>query len=577
MDDDSIDELAGTALLGHIVPGLSQASTQLISPSVEDLSKPKSKRFNEARDIDSGKPLPSVPAMHEDLVQTSSSSRPALASKTANLRVGEKGRGRGRPPKPKSSLPVPETSHPFARPSTNPFAPNTSPQTSTAKAADLSRKISNLMQQAAAQEFETRRKAIADADALEKPSPLQRGKKAFVKATRALKERLSNSSSTTKQHEMRPQKSSPPSSDYENDPPPDYESEDEDRRGRLDRRIAEGSNLSNPKIQSLMGDGNIPRKPLPVYESMTFRSRRADPANDPFSDGNEAKDRRTPYDSSDFDFNFDKRKNKAKPAHGKASSSVQTKIYDDSIMSGQHLTVPPSGARFSNKISGLAQHSDTTFFSSSPDAYSTPRVRLDPPPTNEGRDSRSALVRSPSILEFSFEGQSEDEHSLATSANSRSATNGSLSVKRKNATEDLRSQLVPATKRAKLSSGILDDEMNITTGLRLLDTHDDTVSLPPKSKGTKGILPVRKEGKGKGLGIFDVGKGKAAETKDNNESKLPRRRPALNVRNSFGLPSSRLFGRDSRTGMRKLASADNDDMDVDELQIDDIPDKSKGR
>lgn len=578
MDDDSIDELAGTALLDHIVPEPPQTSTQWRHPSAEDPLKAKPSESNKSQNDGYCKPLPPVPDMHDDLDQYLQSSRPALASKTTNLRVAERGRGRGRPPKPKVSLPIPQASHPSSRPSTARSAQNApSSQTSTAKAADLSHKISTLMQQAAAQEIETRKRAVAYADASEKPSPLQRGKKAFVKATRALKERLSsNSSSITKQRALVTQRSSPSSSNYENDPPPNYESEDEDRRGRLDRRIAEGTNLSNPKIQSLMGDGNIPRKPLPVYESMTSRIRRSDDATDPFSDGNEAKGRQGPKYSSSFDFSFDKRKNKTKHSQAEASSSNQIQSYDDPIPSSQHLMVPQNGATFSNKISGLAQHSDTTYFSSSPVAYSTPRVRLDPPPTIEGRDSRSALVRSPSILEFSFEGQSEDEHSTATSTDSRSATDGSLSVKRKNANEDLRSQAVPAIKRAKLSSRVSNEEANITNGFRLLGTQDYQASFPPKGKGTRIGRPVRKESKGKGLSIFDVGKGKAAETRENIESKLPRLRPTLNIRNSFARPGSGLFGRDSRTGMRRLEPTNDDSMDVDELQIDEFADRIRG-
>ena len=579
-DEDSIDELAGNALLNtgllNTVPHEPVRLPPLHSVaamSTTDILRPKSSRSTKTNSDVLDKPLPPIPKDPFAEQRLHWQNRPALAKKTTNMKISDPGKG---VTKPKISSPI------LQEPESNPAAPSPSrpatshttqstlgAPTSTADAANLSTKISNLMQQAAAQESQTRQKAVIYAAEPAKLSPLEKGKKAIVKATRAIKERLSSSSSSNdKPFNARRLGSIPRSSIGGWEPPPQYESQEELTRGRLDRRIAEGENLSNPKIRKLTGDGNIPRKPLPVYESMRSRSQHSGSDN-PFSDADDEGGQLSPEDYSGFDFNFSKRKHKDKAV--RASMSVLEEVDGPSEQPDQHLTVPKSTSRFSNMISGLAQHSDTEYFSSSPAGFSTPRIRLEPQSRlNGGKAATGELQRSPSILEFSFEGQSEDASSEAQSPHTR-ASEGSASVKRKGAAEDLRSQLAPATKKLKTDSVSLKDEGGLAAGISNLATEDDRGLLSLESTDATVVKLTRNASKRKGISIFDLGKGKYPEGTGQEESKRPWTRAIASKRSSSSRPASVLFsrGRESRAGMQRLEQIDGDDMDIDELQLND--------
>ncbi len=452
------------------------------------------------------------------------------------------------------------------------------PLTTNRDAEELTSKISNLIQEAVAQEAQTRQKAAIYASESAKLSPLERGKNAFVKATRAIKERLSNSN--TSGSSQRPRSSKRPASSHrtpspDSDLPPEYETPEELRRTRLERRIAEGENLSNPKIWQLTGNGNIPRKPLPVYESMKSRSRRSDSLDDPFSDGKEQQSRPSPHDFSGFDFDFSNRKNKGRSIP--PSFLSKARVDDPSQTSSTHLAVPAHTSRFSSMVSGLAQHSDTEFFSSSPISYSTPRIRLESQPNAKpnakpSKSTKGALVRSPSILEFSFEAPSEGASSSPASPQPRASEGSSLSVKRKGATDDLRSQVVPATKKVKRDSVASVESLGLASGIRKMETHDERIPLSPKSANAHLLAPQHNQNKlRRGLSIFDVGKGKAPESREDDEANKLRPRINNARKSSVPRPSSMVFHRvlDSRPGMQRLSSFDAGDMDVDELQMDD--------
>ena len=435
---------------------------------------------------------------------------------------------------------------------------------------ELNQKISDLMQQATAQEDESKRREAILATELAKPSPRQRAKKAFVKATRALKDRLSGGSSTERSRGGKLPSASPHR--LIDDTGPVHHSPDRARSGTFSRRRAEGVNLNNPKIQSFMGDGNVPRKPLPVYESMKSRSQRSESLEDPFSDEQKPKSRHSAaQDYSGFDFDFDKRKHKIKGSRADASLTAHDQFDGATGQPGQSSPIRGSRSRFTNLVSGLAQHPDTMVFSSSPEATSTPHRRLDPKSAATNKNHRSSLVKSPSILEFSFEGPSDDEESIAPSTVSKTITDGSQSVKRKNAKENLRSPSEPAAKRAKISSRLpRDDTLNLAATLGNLDTEDERAPLSPERR-TKRPSPRRPVYRRKGLGIFDVGKGKAVETKvEDRMTGEQRRKGLVNKRSSFPRPSSMLFGRESRTGNRNFTKLDGDEMDVDELDTDDL-------
>lgn len=571
-DESSIDELAGNALLNTVPhePVRLPSLHSLAAMSTTDILRPKSSRSTKTVPDDFDKPLPPIPKDPFAEQKLHWQNRPALARKTTNMKVSDPGKVAT---KPRISSPIlqEQESSPAGPSPSRPATSHTTQsalgtQTSTADAAKLSKKISNLMQQAAAQESQTKQRAAIYAAESAKLSPLERGKKAFVKATRAIKERLSSSSSSNeKPFNTRRLGSIGRSSSGGWEPPPQYESQEELTRGRLDRRIAEGENLSNPKIRKLTGDGNIPRKPLPVYESMRSRSQHSGSDN-PFSDADDEDGHPMPEDYSGFDFNFSKRKHKGKVV--RASMPVMEQVHGPSEQSGQHLTVPESTSRFSNMISGLAQHSDTEYFSSSPVGYSTPRIRLEPqPPMSKNKTAAGTLQRSPSILEFSFEDQSEGASSETQSPKTR-ASEGSTSVKRKGATEDLRSRVTPATKKLKTDSVSSKDEGGLAAGISQLATEDDRGLLSLGSTNTVVARPRRNASKRKGMSIFDLSKGKFPEGTGEDEVKKPWPRALASKRSLAPRPSSVLFsrGRESRAGMQRLEQIDGDDMDTDELQ-----------
>ncbi len=573
-DESSIDELAGNALLKTVPhePIRLPSLHSLAAMSTTEILRPKSSRSTKTVPDDLDKPLPPIPKDPFAEQRLHWQNRPPLAKKTTNMKASDPGKV---VTKPKISSPILQEPEPSptgpspSRPATSHTTQSTfGAQTSTADAAKLSRKISSLMQQAAAQESQTKKKAAIYAAELVKISPLEKGRKAFVKATRAIKQRLnSSSSSNDKPFNTRRLGSIGRSSSGGWEPPPQYESQEELTRGRLDRRIAEGENLSNPKIQKLTGDGNIPRKPLPVYESMRSRSQHSGSDN-PFSDADDEDDHLAPKDYSGFDFDFSKRKHKGKAV--RASMPVKEQVDGPPEQSDQHLTVPKSTSRFSNTISGLAQHSDTEYFSSSPVGYSTPRIRLEPqPPTHGNNASSGTLQRSPSILEFSFEGQSEDASSEAQSPKTR-ASEGSTSVKRKGATEDLRSQMALATKKLKTDSVSSRDDRVLAAGISQLATEDVRDLL----ESTNAVIAKssRNASKMKGMSIFDISKGKIREGTGGDEAKKPWTRAVASKRSSLARPSSVLFSRsrESRAGMHRLEQTDGNDMDIDELQTDDI-------
>ena len=576
-DESSIDELAGNALLNTGLlntvphePVRLPSLHSLAAMSTTDILRPKSSRSTKTVPDDLDKPLPPIPKDPFAEQRLHWQSRPALAKKTTNMKISDPGKA---VTKPKISSPIlqePELSPTGPSPS-RPATSNTTQttfgaQTSTADAAQLSKKISNLMQQAAAQEVQTRQKAAIYAAESAKLSPLEKGKMAFAKATRAIKERLSSSSSSNdRPFDTRRLGSVGRSSSGGWEPPPQYQSQEELTRGRLDRRIAEGENLSNPKIRKLTGNGNIPRKPLPVYESMRSRSQHS-ASDNPFSDADDEEVHLSPEDYSGFDFDFSKRKHKGKAV--RASMPVMEQVESPSEQSGQHLAVPKSTTRFSNMISGLAQHSYTECFSSSPVGFSTPRIRLEPqPPATGEKNTGGALQRSPSILEFSFEGQSEDASSDAQSPKTR-ASEGSASVKRKGAAEDLRSQIAPATKKLKTDSISSKDEGGLAAGISHLVTGDDRVLLSHESTNAAIAKPSRNASKRKGMSIFDLGKGKLVEGIVEDEAKKLWARATASKRASGSRPTSVLFSR-GRAGMQRLEQTDGDDMDIDELQLDD--------
>ena len=590
-DESSGDELADTAVLYNVPHDSARlpSSHSFGSGAAQGISRPKSSRSNMSIGDSTNKPLPPTPTAseHEDPFPEA---RPVLAKKTTNMKVPstkdkQNEKLRISPPvlqkTTNSAIIVPDSGRPETSHTTqSSFAP----QTSISEATDLSHKISNLMAQAAAQEQQTSLKTNAYAAASLKDSPIERGRNAFAKATRAIKERLSNGSVDRSPKTRRPPNNRhssfhgadalvPPATIWQ------YEVLNGLSRERLDRRIAEGENLSNPKIKSLTGDGNIPRKPLPVYESMRTRSVRSTGTRDPSSDDKEGCIGLPREDYSGFDFAFGKQNRKSTVNYNTNTKTdtglpMETDLQVEETMDtpGQNVLVSEQQSGFSNVTSGLAQHPDTLYFSSPPLGHSTPRIRLEPQSNvNEGEQSRQLdSVRSSTYDDL------EDDVSLDIQLphrkEARLSDGSSLSIKRKEATGDLRAQLTPVTKKAKRESFNSEEDREMMTGVIEPKTSDERVPLSPNNGRMNGSDPAPKASKRKGMGLFDIGKGKAQESNDDDGVGHPTRtRLSGGKRSSFSRPNSSLFsrGRSSRAGISCLAQSDTDSMDIDELQIDD--------
>lgn len=561
-DDDSMDELAGDSLLLNSAQQPMRASFQSDVPMPEPLRPRSGRTIEKALD----KPLPPIPSYEPGNEGQPKKSKPALTIKTTNMRIPAKAE---KPPlRPKISNPMLQNSEENDNNSAlrliNGISEDKSekaPKTSTKDAEFLNKKITTLMQQASAREAQhapKAKKARAAAEFMSKPSPLQRGKIALSKATRAIAGRLHSGRRPMTPNIRRP---GPIESSPNSFKAFEYYPEPRARSATVERRIAEGENLSSTKIQSITGDGSIPRKPLPVYESMKSQRSSAESLVNPFSDGNQTEATISPKIHAELDFDFNKRKGRSKQ-FSRAPFSFDDTAPDITSKASTEAPRPP---RFSNKVSGLAQHPDVMAFSSSPIGYSTPRTRLDPDPrSHEQKKVPSTLKRSPSILEFSFEESEEEETNAEPQTNNPS--DPTMSVKRRNATDDLRSRLGPiVTKRLRRSSDVSRDDLDLLDEFRQLDTHDLNALLNNKSASLE--RPTTADSKLKGLNIFETTKGKVPLTSAAALAKRPRVRMATAGRTSIPRPNSILFSRESRAHFRLRDTTDGDTMEVDELQM----------
>ena len=390
----------------------------------------------------------------------------------------------------------------ISQPTHEPFVPRRI--TTTAAAAELSRKISSLMSTANLEDTlagtNRRRMKVSMEGSVSTYSPrLQRGKEAFGRAKRAIADRLTGSA----EKKMRTTAGLQLSSSADQDGELGHETDNEVERGRLNRRIAEGVNLSKSKIHSLTGDGNVPRKPLPVYESMRSLKRQSSSSGS-LSDKQGSLDELVSPAFSSFDVDFDKAKGRRMSAiEPLISSKPPTPPLPDQT---QLINVTPP-SRFSERISGLAQHSDVMLFSSPPVGFSTPTFRLEPLRGQKRRkESGTAQSISPSLPEFDWEEKDEYENmDLPRPLKTRPMTNESL--KRKSASADLRVEVVPTAKKIKKAMVTPIEDVALNSRMAKLDTSGDG-ALKPKDKNKRLSRSKPSDDKGKGLSIFDIGKGK---------------------------------------------------------------------
>lgn len=537
MDDDSLDDLAGDPLLTDQAQQPTRNSFQS-DVATSELSKTKSSRTIAE---DRNKPLPPIPASRPSKESSApNAARSVLTSKSTNFKISRK--AEILPARPKISNPVLQDSedndHNSALKAIKGTAGGkntTGLQTTIDEAENLSRKISTLMQQAAAREAEkaSQLKELS-MNASNKASPLQKSKLALSKATKVLTSRFSNSG-------RRPSPSSSSSLvgfEYPGEPK---------------------TSLDNIQRRDTAAGSGIPRKPLPVYDSMRSVRQSSDSLQDPFSDGHGTAGQPPPEVHVEFDVDFDKHKRKGKKSNEDQAVSHQTTFNDDTIPTG-------SPSRFSNKISGLAQHPNTMIFSSPPIGSSTPLSRLYPSIGSlDGSPLPSKMAQTPSILEFSFEESDEDDN--LELKNSR-PTDQSLSVKRKNAKEDLRAQLSPLSKRARKGRDTPTDEGGLMGEIKQPDSVDDA-PLIEKDKRTKSGRPATADSKINDSGIIEGVMDKGSLSGIGEKFKRPRARTTAAKRLSIPTPNSILFSRESRAHYRLRDTTDGDNFDVDELHIGD--------
>ncbi|KAL8660221.1 MAG: hypothetical protein Q9226_000023 [Calogaya cf. arnoldii] len=506
-EGDEIDELAGTSLVN--VPN-------------QTFNLPSTKRLHPP----SAKPLPPIPSNPAPKGTESGKIKgQILATKSTNQRVLSK--MAKSPPKPRISPPVLISS------STDPFAgAESAGGLAYPSPNELDRKVSSLTRQANAHETETRarEKSLAIAEASFKPSPLQRGRSVLLTAKHAIAKRLGS---------------------------PNV------KLGRFKTPLSrKSSGPTATRINETFEPAAFVARPLPVYESMRSRRETPEPQdNDPFSDNMEMDEA-----WSDFEFTFDRHKGQSAGARDGSSSRTSSVNRTDEPASEALLLQSKSIMGFSNKVSGLKQHPNPEFFSSSPVGFSTPRVRLEPTADVDGKKRLSTVLVSDPLLRDISSGRDttddEDDHPVHGKVNAVHSSN----MKRKSATEDLHSQM---SKRAKTDSGASGGTAVLASGFDQLGTNDAQFTQGIE-RIAEDVTSVENSSQGKGLGIFDMIKGTETETRfrDSVES-LDLRRHSRRYSSSVSRPTSVLFSRETRAKVPLLSSYKEDQMDIDELQMDD--------
>ena len=393
--------------------------------------------------------------------------------------------------------------------------------------------MSSLKQPVTAQEPETpaRENLLASIETIARPSPLQRGKSVLVNAKRAIIDRLASP------------------------------------KIKLGKSKTFNKTTSRPEYrpvdQQFNYDTDATSSRLPVYESMRTRKETSeDPGGrSPFSDNMELDEAWSSQHWSGFEFDFSNRRVNHSSIQSTASVSPFSARTSEQE---QLLNRSRNSFRFTNKLSGLAQHPDAEAFSSSPVGFSTPHVRLARMSDPDGKKRLSAVVvKEPSVLDFSFEDDSADDE-VDPLMQEAAGKDLHSSMKRKSATEDLRSQ---AHKRPKT-------KVVASMGNRSLAENFDESEVGEQQmmqgiERSPDASPVKADPKEKVFGIHNIGKDKQSLSE---VERIPRStsigRHGHRHSSSLTRPTSVLFSRESRARVPLLKSFDEDKMEIDELQVD---------
>ena len=336
-----------------------------------------------------------------------------------------------------------------------------------------------------------------------KSSRLQRGKDVFGRAKRAFADHLSSSNERngTKRAGIVRLNSSPDIigglvGGVDDDP----------ERGRVTRRIAEGNNLSNPKIQLLTGDGKVICKPLPVHESMRSRKDYSSSSDDIFMSKQDSFDELASSTFPSLDVDFDS----VKSRRFSAIEPLIAKPQPDAVFAGpSQATKATPASKYTEYNSGLAQHPDVMIFSSPPIGFSTPWFRYDTSGIQNSKRRKDTMTSTaPSLPEFDWEVKSNDEDPESPHPTKRRPI-VKESLKRKSGSTDLPLQSAPSAKKIKKFVPNAVEDVVLNNGMAHLDTSTDR-ALKPKDKNRRLSQAQPSEDKGKGLKIFDIGRKKTS-------------------------------------------------------------------
>ncbi|KAL9602250.1 MAG: hypothetical protein Q9219_001974 [cf. Caloplaca sp. 3 TL-2023] len=510
--NDDIDELANSTLLDTLDQQSETTSTRNSSlRSGHSLQAP-------------AKPLPPLPENTRSKKTVKEvAKRTVLGPKATNLKMAIK--KTKLPTKPQISPPILISS------STDLFGAPAGPGRSfLADTPSLGQRVAALQQVAVIQEAETKEKEkrLAFIEASSKLSPFQRGKCVLTTAKRAIASRLGSS------------------------------------KIKLGRDKAPlNLTLSGPRYEAIRdtaGRISTAQRSLPIYESMRTRRETPEPEEepDPFSDSVETNEAWS-------DLDLDSNRLNDGGSRVRQYSVSQAPLAKVEHSSASEISSVPSDrpSEFSNKLSGLRQHPNPQFFSSSPIGFSTPRVRLKPVHDTNGKKRLSTvLVRDSPMSDYSSERDNSDDEDGPLIRHRHDARNAS-SMKRKSATEDLRLQV---SKRAKTDSATSGESAILTRNFGQLDTNDARAMQGIEQSEGDGVSG-RNELKNNKFGIFDRSKGNMAEIEtDGLIEDCSMRRHSRQTSSSLSRPTSVLFSRESRARIPLLKKYEDDEMEIDELQ-----------
>lgn len=210
-----------------------------------------------------------------------------------------------------------------------------SPSTTSAEAAGLEERIRQL--QAAAKENNDRLERLRSETATtkngDKSKPLSKSKSMFFNAKQAVVRKFGSSAEKEGKKGPKADNSTLPAATTTSHPDP---------HSRIDRRVAEGTNLGSPKVQYLTGEGRIKRKPLPAHQSTEWLPGTLE--EDPFTD----KTGMGGY---------------LRSSYSRSSPQLDLSLQKNKQAEGSR---PPPVPRFSPEVSGLAQHGEVGVFARAP-------------------------------------------------------------------------------------------------------------------------------------------------------------------------------------------------------------------